>query len=173
MAHAERQSPESGHRLMDVTVHVTGHTVQTFEIDPSSTLLGVMEKAARLAGLALLPPRQQPFDQLHSMDGEQVGKSIQTLDQTLTDYLRRTGQGPHFTLELMRTFRVNTRWDVAPHAEMSPREILALPRIHLEYTQYTLYLPESAAELPLDKPIKIERGTDLEAQADGKYGGGR
>jgi hypothetical protein len=132
-----------------------------------------MERAARLAGAALLPPRQKPFDLLHVMTGEQIGPVIEHLDQSLDDYLCHASHSAHFTVELVRALHVNTRWDVAPKESMTPREILALPRIHLDFTKYTLYLPESTAELPLDTPIKIVRGTDLEAQADGKYGGGR
>ena len=56
---------------------------------------------------------------------------------------------------------------------MTPREILALPGIGLDHTQYTLYPPESARFLPLDDPITITRGMALEAQRDGKYGGRR
>lgn len=176
MAQVEQESAGHGHHgghRVDVTAHVSGHPTQTFEIGSDATLLEVMERAAKLAGIALLPPRHKPFDLLHAMNGEHVGPVIEHLDQTLGEYLHHAGHSAHFTVELVRAFQVNTRWDVAPKEKMSPREILALPRIHLDYTQYTLYLPESTAELPLDTPITIERGTDLEAQADGKYGGGR
>lgn len=174
MAQVEHETADHGHygsRKVDVTVHVCGHPTQTFRIGSDATLLEVMERAARLAGVALLPPRHQTFDMLHAMHGEQVGPVIEDLDPSLIDYLHHAGHQPHFTIELVRAFHVNTRWDVAPKEMMSPREILTLPRIHLDYTQYTLYLPESTAELALDTPIKVERGTDLEAQADGKYGG--
>ena len=156
-----------------VTVHVSGHPTQTFKIGSGATLLEVMESAAASAGLALLPPKQKPFDRLHAMNGEQLGETIDHLQQTLGKYLSQKDHEPHFTVELVRAIHVNTRWDVAPKEEMSPREILALPRIHLDHTKYSLYLPESTKELPLDTPIKLERGVDLEAQADGKYGGGR
>ena len=66
------------------------------------------------------------------MNGEQVGEIIDQLDRSLDDYLRHPGHKPHFTIELVRVFHVNTRYDVAPNCEMSPREILALPRIHLD-----------------------------------------
>jgi hypothetical protein len=98
---------------------------------------------------------------------------IENLEQRLGEYLRHPGNSPHFTVELVRAIHVNNRWDEAPKEMMTPREILALPRIHLDPAKYTLYLPESTQELPPDTPIKLERGTDLEAQADGKYGGGR
>jgi hypothetical protein len=71
---------------------------------------------------------------------------------------------------LARTLRVNTRWDVAPKPELTPLEILALPKIHLDPAEYSLYLPECTEPLPPDKPVKIERGQDFEAQRDGRYG---
>lgn len=160
------------HGRTSVTAHVVGHATQTFEIGSEATLLEVMDRAATLAGFALLPPRQRPFDRLHAMQGEQIGPVIEPLDQSLAAYLSQADHLPHFTVDLARAIHVNTRWDVAPEQEMSPRQILALPRIHLDHTQFTLYQPESTVPLPLDTPIKLERGTDLEAQRDGKYGGG-
>lgn len=176
MSQIEHETIGRGHnggRKVDVTVHVSGHPIQTFEIGSRASLLNVMEQAAKLAGVGLLPPRQKPFDTLHAMNGEQVGAVIENLDQLLEEYLHHAGKRPHFTVELVLAFHVNTRWDIAPDEMMSPRQILALPRIHLDFTKYTLYLPEQTTELPFDTPIKIERGLDLEAQADGKYGGGR
>jgi hypothetical protein len=104
------------------------------------------------------------------MHGEDVGHVIEHLHQTIEQYLRQPDARPHFAVELVRTFRVNTRWDIAPKPELSPREILALPRIHLEYTRFSLYLPESHDLLPLDIPIPVERGAEFEAQSDGRYG---
>lgn len=161
---------QHGGRRINVTAHIMGHPVQTFEIGAQATLLHVMERAAKRAGTALLPPGHHPFDRLHAMHGEQLGAVIEDLDQTLDEYLRSSRHQAHFTIELVLTIQVNNRWDVAPKEEMSPREILALPSIHLDYTQYTLYPPESNVLLPLDTPIKLVRGTDLEAQRDGKYG---
>lgn len=60
---------------------------------------------------------------------------------------------------------------MAPNPDMTPKEILSLPAINLDYRQYTLYLPGSNDPLPLDKPIHLKRGEALEAQRDGKYGG--
>jgi hypothetical protein len=155
----------------NVTARVTGYATQEFEVASDTTLLQVMEQAASLAGLALLPPNEPPFDRFHSASGEEIGPVIEQLEQSLETYLRRGGHSPHFALELARAIRVNTRWDVAPDAEMSPRQILALPRIHLDPKDFTLYLSDSTAPLPLDTPVKLERGIDLEAQRDGKYGG--
>jgi hypothetical protein len=161
-----------GGRRVDAIAHIVGHPVQTFQIGAEATLLEVMELAAKQAGIALLPPAHQPFDRLHSMRDEQIGPIIEHLDQTLGDYLREPRHLPHFTIELARSILVNNRWDEALKEHMSPREILTLPRIHLDYQQFTLYRPESTEPLPLDTPIKLERGTDLEAQRDGKYGKG-
>lgn len=166
------EHPHSG-RNVEVTAHVTGHATQTFDAQSGLTLEQLMTHAAASAGVALLPPRNKPFDRLHEMRGEQVGAVIENLDQTLGEYLRQGGSRPHFTIELVLAVHVNTRWDVAVQESMSPREILALPRIHLDPAKYSLYLPESTQELPADTPIKLTRGIDLEAQPDGKYGGGQ
>jgi len=162
-----------GGRRVEVTAHVTGHATQAFDARAELTLEQVMTQAAASAGVALLPPRSKPFDRLHEMHGEHVGAVIVNLDQTLGEYLRQCGGRPHFTVELVLAVHVNTRWDVAVQELMSPREILALPRIHLDPANYSLYLPESTQELPADTPIKLTRGIDLEAQPDGKYGGGQ
>lgn len=164
----ERQS----RRRLEVTAHVSGHATQSFDAETGKTLEQVMAQAAALAGVALLPPEKKPFDRLHEMHGEQVGAVIENLEQTLREYLRHHRRQPHFAVELALAIHVNTRWDVASREAMSPREILALPRIHLDPARYTLYLPESTQELPPDTPIKLTRGMDLEAQPDGKYGGG-
>ena len=136
-----------GGRRVEVTAHVTGHATQTFDAGVGMTLEQVMTRAAASAGVALLPPRSEPFDRLHEMHGEQVGAVIENLDQALSEYLRQGGR-PHFTVELVLAVHVNTRWDVALRESMSPREILALPRIHLDPAKYSLYLPESTQELP-------------------------
>jgi hypothetical protein len=171
MHDASRISSGNGH--VDVTARVGGHATQEFEIASEATLLDVMERAATLAGVALLPPMERPFDHIHEMNGDCIGTGIEFLDQTLAEYLRRGDRSPHFAIELALAIRVNTRWDVAPETSMSPRQILSLPRIHLDHKEFTLYLPDSTAPLPLDTPIRLERGIDLEAQRDGKYGGTR
>ena len=87
--------------------------------------------------------------------------------------MKGKGTTKDFGIELVLAFRVNTRWAVATSSDMTPKQILALPGIGLDYQQYTLYLPGSSDPLPLDKPIHLERGAALEAQRDGKYGEGR
>lgn len=169
---ADGQNQRSTGRI-DVTVHVRDHATQTFKVAGEVTLLELMSDAVRFAGFALLPPKGRPFDRLYSMVGEQVGPIIDDLDEVLAKYLRRSGHTAHFTVELARAIHVNTRWDEAPREEMTPREILALPKIHLDPAEYSLYLPEKTEPLPVDTPVRIERGTDFEAQRDGKYGGDR
>jgi len=51
---------------------------------------------------------------------------------------------------------------------MTPKAILTL--FGLAWEQFTLYKPGHDVELPLDTPIKLERGECFEAQKDGKYG---
>jgi hypothetical protein len=160
---------EHGYRLQ-VIVRIVGHESEAFEISPHATLLEVMAEGARLGGFALLPPKERPFDRLHKVKGHELGPVIENMEQTLGEYLRHSPGELHFAVELARTLRVNTRWDVAPKPELTPREILALPRVHLDPAEYSLYLPECTEPLPADTPVKIERGRDFEAQRDGRYG---
>jgi hypothetical protein len=161
-------------------VHVTarllphGHEA-TFDLPDNAALLEVLEQGARHLKVHLLPPApERPLDRLHDLaHHHHVGPAIENLDQALGAYLKEKGTTPHFGIELVLAFRVNTRWAVATKPEMTPREILALPAINLDYQQYTLYLPESCDPLALDTPIHLKRGEALEAQRDGKYGGGR
>lgn len=157
--------------IIEVSARILGHGTEAFSTSPHSTLLQLLDEGARLAGFSLLPPGECPFDRLHVLVGESVGPAIEDLNQTVGEFLRRTGSKPHFAIELVPTFRVNKRWDIAPKEELSPREILELPRIHLNHEEYTLYRPDETEALPLDTPIKVERGADFEAQRDGKYGG--
>ena len=56
---------------------------------------------------------------------------------------------------------------------MTPKEILALPAINLDYQQYTLYLPGSNDPLPLDKPIHARSAArHLRLSAMANTGGG-
>jgi len=162
-----------GHHRVQVATRVLGHGMETFSVPRHATLVEVMAEGARLSGFALLPPSEHPFDRLHAMHGEEAGHVIEHLHQTIEEYLRHPDTSPHFAIELVTTFRVNTRWDVATKPEMSPREILALPRIHLDYTEYTLYFPEKKEPILLDTPVPIERGAEFETHRDGRYGGER
>jgi hypothetical protein len=160
-------------------VHVTarllpqGHEAK-FHLAANAPLLEVLEAGAKHLHVQLMPPApERPLDQLHDLSHcGQVGPAIDNLDQDLAAYLKEKGTTAHFGIELVLAFRVNTRWAVATSPEMTPKQILALPAINLDYQQYTLYMPGSSDPLPLDKPIHLKRGEALEAQRDGKYGGG-
>jgi len=167
---AERPLGHRHGRPQVILARATGHGFEEFEVPSDATLLEVMGEAARLTGLGLLPPGDRPFDRLHAMRGDDVLQTIDELKESIEEYLRATGAEPRFEIELVRAFRVNTRWDVAPSDRLSPKEILALPKIDLDYKEFTLYLPGKHEPLPLDTPILIERGADFEAQRDGRYG---
>jgi hypothetical protein len=175
----ETQEQACHHHGHHHDVHVTvrllpyGHDSK-FHLPGNAALLEVLEEGARHLGIHLLPPPpERPLDQLHDLSHHHTGPPIENLDQDLVAYLKEKGTTPHFGIELVLTFHVNTRWAVAPSPEMTPRQILALPAINLDYQQYTLYLPGSSDPLPLDTPIHLKRGEALEAQRDGKYGEGQ
>lgn len=142
-----------------------------FKLAENAPLLEVLVEGARLAAATLLPNEEQPLDRLHNLlHHDEVGPSLENLEQSLEEFLHGPGATRNFGIELVLAFHVNTRWAVAPSTQLSPRQILELPEIGLSYQDYTLYLPTSTEPLPLDTPITIERGTLLEAQRDGKYG---
>lgn len=146
-----------------------------FKQPENATLRELLDEGARRAGVELLPPLPlETLVRLHNiLKHDEIGPAIEDLEQPLGPYLKQKGTTKDFGIELVLAFRVNTRWAVATRPQMTPREILALPGIGLDHTQYTLYPPESARFLPLDDPITIARGMALEAQRDGKYGGCR
>jgi hypothetical protein len=159
-------------------VHVSARILQDdaetfrFSLSRDATLLDLMAEGVRLAGVSLLPSADAPFDQLHNLRGNDIGPAIEDMDQIVRDFVREPAHSQHFGIRLVLAFRVNTRWAVAPRPQLSPREILALPEIELDYTQYTLYRPGSTEPLPLDEAVTIQRGAAFEAQRDGRYGGG-
>ena len=162
----------------DVTVTarlLPAGTPAKFKIADNAPLLQLLEEGAGQLGVQLLPPSHlRPLDRLHNIvKHHEVGPAIDDLDQAVGEYLQAKGTTKDFGIELVLAFRVNTRWAVAPSPDLTPKQILALPGIGLDYQQYTLYLPGSSDPLPLDKPIHLERGMALEAQRDGKYGEGR
>lgn len=160
---------ERSHHV-EVLVRILGHEGEAFEVSTQASLLNLMAEGARLGGFALLPTVERPFDRLHKLHGKEIGPVIENLHQTLGEYLQQSPGDPHFAVELIPALRVNTRWDIATKPELTPREILALPKIHLDPAEYSLYLPECTEPLPPDNPVKIERGQDFEAQRDGRYG---
>jgi hypothetical protein len=142
-----------------------------FKIAENASLLAVLEAGAEHGSVELLPPNDAPLDKLHNIEKHgEIGPAIDDLEQTVGEYIKQPHTTHNFGLELVRAFRVNTRWDIATASTMTPRQILALPRINLDFQTYTLYRLGSADPLPLDTAIEIERGTALEAQPDGKYG---
>ena len=156
-----------------VHIHDDGGTIpQEFKVSRHATLFEMMKEAVRLAGLALLPPGERPFDRLYQGDDTSTGE-LSDLDETVAERIRDGFGPPHFLLNLARTFRVNNRWAVATSPDMTPREVLALPDISLDYQEFTLYPPDSDNPLALDTPIRIKRGADFDAHRDGKYGRGR
>jgi hypothetical protein len=162
-----------GQRGVTVTARLlrTGAPAR-FEIADNAPLLQLLEEGAGHLGVGLLPPSpQRPLDRLHNIvKHDEVGPAIEDLDQTVGEYLKAKATTKDFGIELVLAFRVNTRWAVATSPDMTPRQILALPGIGLDYQQYTLYWPGSNDPLPLNKPIHLKRGEALEAQRDGKYG---
>jgi hypothetical protein len=171
--------PPLGERAVSMPHEVQGTTrvlpagaEAKFKMPENASQLEVLREGAQHAGVQLLPPPPlSPIDRLHDVPHPGVvGPAIDNLEQSLGDYLKQKGTTPNFGIELVLAFRVNTRWAVATKPQMTPREILALPAINLDYTQYTLYLPDSVKVLPLDVPITITRGMAFEAQRDGKYG---
>jgi hypothetical protein len=114
-----------------------------FELPDNAALLEVLQEGAGHAGVPLLPPAPEtPLDQLHDLSQHgQAGPPSTNLDQPLGAYLEEKGTIPHFGIELVLAFRINTRWAVASKPQMTPKEILALLAINLPYQEYTLYLP--------------------------------
>jgi hypothetical protein len=152
-------------RLESSASHFTG-----LELPSNAPLIDVLDEGASKLGTQLLPNPQAPLDRLHDiLKHGGMGPAIQNLDQALGAFIHEKDNTKDFAIELVLAFRVNTRWAVAPKDELSPREILALPEINLNFEQYTLYLPSSNAPLPLDTPVRIQRGMAFEAQRDGRY----
>ncbi len=151
-------------------IHANNDDEQKFKLPYEAPLLDVLQEGARLAQVTLLPNPEEPLDRLHVMlSHNEVGPPITDLQQQLGDFLKKEHEKNHFGIELVLAFRVNTRWVVAPQAELSPRQILEL--LDINYQDYTLYQEGSATPLPLDTVMAIKRGMVFEAQRDGKYGG--
>ncbi len=163
---------EVAHRVQVTTKLLQGDPHEArFKVPEDAPLLEVLQQGAEHAHVELLPNSEEPLDRLHNFQKHhQVGPAIDDLEQTVHDFLKEHETTRDFGIELVLAFRVNARWAVAPESSMTPRQILSLPAINLDFQAYSLYLPKSADLLPLDTPITITRGLALEAQRDGKYG---
>ena len=162
-------------RAITVTTQILREGSRRFShrLPPTATLLDVLQAGAAKARVDLLPSMEEPLDHLRNSRRKQgFGPPIEDLNEELSEYLEKHGTTRRFGIELVLAICVNTRWAVATSCSMTPREILALPGIGLDYTQYTLYLGDDPNLLPLDTPIELERGLCFEAQKDGKYGEG-
>ena len=153
-----------------VSVRILGSHEPPFELvlEREAPLLEVLARGLAESHNQLIPVPNPPVDRLHNLRHGEEGLAIPDLDQPLWQYLRQPAASRDFGIELVRAFRVNTKWAVAPRPELTAREILGL--VGLDYQQYTLYKLGSAIPLPLDQPVKIVRGEVFEAQRDGKYG---
>jgi hypothetical protein len=170
----DSESATSSHRQVHVTIRLLpAGSEAKFNLPENASLREVLDEGSQELHLDLLPPAPlEPLDRLHGiLKHDEVGPAIANLDQSLGAYLDEKGNTPNFGIELVLAFRVNTRWAVAIGPQMTPKQILALPSINLDYQQYTLYPPGSATPLPLEQAITITRGEAFEAQRDGKYGG--
>jgi hypothetical protein len=94
----------------------TASAAATSAATPTAALREVLQEGAQHAGVQLLPAAlEKTLDQLHELSQHgQVGPPITNLDQPLGAYLQEKGTTPHFGIELVLAFRVNTRWAVAP-----------------------------------------------------------
>jgi hypothetical protein len=142
---------------------------QNLEVIESAPLIEVMQQWATAAGRTLLPDPETPLDRLHNIvKHDEVGPTIEDLQQPTGEFIKAPHTSHDFGIELVRAYRVNTRWWVAPKESMTPHEILDLAG--LNYQEYTLYRDQNATPLPLDTAFPVNRGDVFEAQRDGKYG---
>jgi hypothetical protein len=167
----EPLEPESADgAIVKVSVEIleTGQGPYELKLERETPLAEVLERGLTESGNQLVPEPQPPLDKLHNLRHKEVGPAIANLEEPLWKYLREPHTTHDFGIELVRAFRVNTRWAVALEPQMTPRQILAL--VGLDFQQYTLYRPGSVDPLPLDSPVEMKRGEVFEAQRDGKYG---
>ena len=164
----EHESVDGAVVKVSVEILETGQGPYQLRLEREAPLAEVLERGLTDSGNQLVPEPVPPVDRLHNLRHKEVGPAIANLEEPLWKYLREPHITHDFGIELVRAFRVNTRWAVAPDPKMTPRQILGL--VDLDYQQYTLYRPGSSDPLPLDSPIEMKRGEVFEAQRDGKYG---
>jgi hypothetical protein len=165
---------QNEHREITVSVRLLDgppERVHHIKVPGEAPLIEVLRRGAEALHLMLLPDKENPLDQLHHIDKHGVLEpALSDLADALDDFLGRSDRAPDFGIEAVRAFRVNTRWAIAPQPELTPRQILAIPAIGLDHTQYTLYAIGRTMPLSLDTAVPIQRGEAFEAQRDGKYG---
>jgi hypothetical protein len=145
-------------------------TRRHFHAERHATLLEVFELSAKELQAELLPPRPAtPLDRFRGIYDGSIGEPLD-LSITLGEFLEERPSTHHFAVELVLAIRVNTRWRVAPTAEMTPVAILTL--FGLSSDEYSLYRPHEHEPLPPNAPVRLHRGEGFEAQKDGRYGGG-
>jgi hypothetical protein len=158
---------------VNISAEILGEpeTRRHFHVERDATLLEVLEEGAGKLGVELLPPKPEtPLDHLRGIyEHHTVGEPLD-LSLTVAEFLDQPPTTHHFAVELVRAFRVNTRWRVAPTTEMTPVAILSL--FDLSPTEYSLYHPHEKEPLPPNAPVHVRRGECFEAQRDGKYGRG-
>lgn len=158
-----------GHIPLKVHILPNGE-FRTIKVRIDITVGELMAKIAKEFGKHLLPPHPlDPFDKIfcYGKHDEIIGP-ITDLSMTLGRVLLQYRCRRKFGLELVRSIKVNSTWKVAPKDIMTPSEILDL--FGMDYTQYTIYLPDSQDPLPLHIGLDIKRGDCFEAIKDGRYG---
>ncbi len=144
----------------------------SLKLPASAPLIEVMRLWASVAGYTLLPDSDAPLDRMHNIvKHDEIGPPIEDLQQPTGEFIKAPHTSHDFGVELVRTFRVNTRWWIAPKESMTPHEIL--DQVGLDYREYTLYRGQSTDLLPLEETVSVNRGDIFEAQRDGKYGSER
>jgi hypothetical protein len=133
-------------------------------------LLEVMRHGAKELGEPLLPPHApEPLDLLRARKrhGHEWSDPITDLDMPLWVALV-DGNSRRFAIEYRLIIRINTKWDIAPAEQMTPKQLLS--SFGFDPNDYSLYREHSPDVLPPDTPIHLKRGEHFEAQKDGRYG---
>jgi hypothetical protein len=146
-----------------------GHELK-FDALLTDTLIEVFERGAQALDKPLLPPGSaHPLDILRCREQQGNGWSdpITHLERPLWLALAE-GCSRHFGIEYVLAVKINTKWDIAPSASATPRQLLT--SFGFDPAQFSLYRPDSLDPLPPDTPLSIKRGETFEAQKDGRYG---
>jgi hypothetical protein len=143
--------------------------IQHIKLPGNAPLIEIIRQWASSTTHILLPNPEMPLDRLHNIiKHDDVGPAIEDLQISTGEFIKAPHTSHDFGVELVRAFRLNTRWWVAPKENMSPSEILSLAGLNSQ--EYTLYRDQNVDPLPLNIAVPINRGDIFEAQRDGKYG---